>query len=66
MTTSRKTNPLAREPSDEKERKIPRKERILRKILTWKRQKLLELCPRGNNKDVSIIILVHDKVYIPC
>lgn len=27
---------------------------------------LLELCPRGNNKDVIIIILVHDKVYIPC
>src|SRR4051812_39679989 len=26
----------------------------------------LELCPRGNNKDVIIIILVHDKVYIPC
>jgi hypothetical protein len=26
---------------------------------------LLELCPRGNNKDI-IIILVHDKVYIPC
>jgi hypothetical protein len=30
----------------------------------WK--KLLELCPRGNNKDVIIIILVHDNVYIPC
>jgi hypothetical protein len=28
--------------------------------------KLLELCPRGNNKDVIIIILVHDNVYIPC
>ena len=28
--------------------------------------RLLELCPRGNNKDVIIIILVHDKVYIPC
>jgi hypothetical protein len=27
---------------------------------------LLELCPRGNNKDVIIIILVHDNVYIPC
>jgi hypothetical protein len=26
----------------------------------------LELCPRGNNKDVIIIILVHDNVYIPC
>ena len=32
----------------------------------WTRQKLLELCPRDNNKDVIIIILVHDKVYIPC
>jgi hypothetical protein len=30
------------------------------------RFKLLELCPRGNNKDVIIIILVHDNVYIPC
>ena len=29
-------------------------------------QILLELCPRGNNKYVIIIILVHDKVYIPC
>jgi hypothetical protein len=29
-------------------------------------RKLLELCPRGNNKDVIIIILVHDNVYIPC
>src|SRR3954465_7800541 len=28
--------------------------------------RLLELCPRGNTKDVIIIILVHDKVYIPC
>jgi hypothetical protein len=28
--------------------------------------RLLELCPRGNNKDVIIIILVHDNVYIPC
>jgi hypothetical protein len=28
--------------------------------------KMLELCPRGNNKDVIIIILVHDNVYIPC
>jgi hypothetical protein len=27
---------------------------------------MLELCPRGNNKDVIIIILVHDNVYIPC
>jgi hypothetical protein len=27
---------------------------------------LLELCPRGNNKDVIIIILVHDNIYIPC
>jgi hypothetical protein len=27
---------------------------------------LLELCPRGNNKNVIIIILVHDNVYIPC
>jgi hypothetical protein len=27
---------------------------------------LLELCPRGNNKDVIIIILVHDNAYIPC
>jgi hypothetical protein len=27
---------------------------------------VLELCPRGNNKDVIIIILVHDNVYIPC
>jgi hypothetical protein len=27
---------------------------------------LLELCPRGNNKHVIIIILVHDNVYIPC
>ena len=27
--------------------------------------RLLELCPRGNNKDI-IIILVHDNVYIPC
>jgi hypothetical protein len=27
---------------------------------------LLELCPRGNNKDVIIIILFHDNVYIPC
>jgi hypothetical protein len=27
---------------------------------------LLELCPRGNIKDVIIIILVHDNVYIPC
>src|SRR3954467_11747580 len=27
---------------------------------------LLQLCPRGNNKDVIIIILVHDKVYVPC
>src|SRR4051812_1003939 len=34
MTTSRKSNPLAIEPSDEKERKIPRKERSPRKILT--------------------------------
>jgi hypothetical protein len=30
------------------------------------KKKLLELCPRGNNKDVIIIILVHDNVYIPC
>jgi hypothetical protein len=30
------------------------------------RMTLLELCPRGNNKDVIIIILVHDNVYIPC
>jgi hypothetical protein len=28
--------------------------------------RLLELYPRGNNKDVIIIILVHDNVYIPC
>jgi hypothetical protein len=28
--------------------------------------RLLELCPRGNNKDVIIIILVYDNVYIPC
>jgi hypothetical protein len=28
--------------------------------------RLLELCPRGNNKDVIIIILIHDNVYIPC
>jgi hypothetical protein len=27
---------------------------------------VLELCPRGNNKDVIIIILVHDNVYTPC
>jgi hypothetical protein len=27
---------------------------------------VLELCPRGNNKDVIIIILVHDNVYILC
>jgi hypothetical protein len=27
---------------------------------------VLELCPRGNNKDVIIIILVHDNGYIPC
>jgi hypothetical protein len=27
---------------------------------------VLELCPRGNNKDVIIIILIHDNVYIPC
>jgi hypothetical protein len=27
---------------------------------------MLLLCPRGNNKDVIIIILVHDKVYIIC
>jgi hypothetical protein len=30
------------------------------------RRSLLELCPRGNNKDVIIIIIVHDNVYIPC
>jgi hypothetical protein len=29
-------------------------------------EEMLELCPRGNNKDVIIIILVHDNVYIPC
>jgi hypothetical protein len=29
-------------------------------------RQVLELCPRGNNKDVIIIILVHDNVYIPC
>jgi hypothetical protein len=29
-------------------------------------QLLLELCPRGNNKDVIIIIIVHDNVYIIC
>src|SRR4051812_33608327 len=40
MTTSRKTNPLATEPSDERERKIPRKECSPRKIPTWKKQKL--------------------------
>jgi hypothetical protein len=28
--------------------------------------RVLELCPRGNNKGVIIIILVHDNVYIPC
>jgi hypothetical protein len=27
---------------------------------------LLELCPRGNIKDVIIIILVYDNVYILC
>jgi hypothetical protein len=27
---------------------------------------VLELCHRGNNKDVIIIILIHDNVYIPC
>ena len=41
MTTSRKTNPLATEASDEKERKNTRKERSPRKIPTWKKQKLL-------------------------
>jgi hypothetical protein len=29
-------------------------------------RKVLELCPRGNNKDIIIIIFVHDNVYIPC
>jgi hypothetical protein len=27
---------------------------------------LLELCPIGNNRDIIIIILVHDNVYVPC
>src|SRR4051812_15918688 len=39
MTTSRKTNPLATEPSNKRERKIPKKERSPRKIPTWKRRK---------------------------
>jgi hypothetical protein len=38
--------------------------------MQWQKVKgmvvVLELCPRGNNKDVIIIILVHDNVYIPC
>jgi hypothetical protein len=34
--------------------------------LEAKEEDVLELCPRGNNIDVIIIILVHDNVYIPC
>jgi hypothetical protein len=39
---------------------------IFLKVQVGTNYKLLELCPRGNNKDVIIIILVHDNVYIPC
>jgi hypothetical protein len=39
---------------------------IIRMVYKAIKGKLLELCPRGNNKDVIIIILVHDNVYIPC
>jgi hypothetical protein len=37
-------------------------------MVVWRRAsyRVLELCPRGNNKDVIIIILVHDNVYILC
>jgi hypothetical protein len=35
-------------------------------VTQQKERCLLELCPRGNNKVVIIIILVHDNVYIPC
>jgi hypothetical protein len=36
------------------------------RIMGGMEKEVLELCPRGNNKDAIIIILVHDNVYIPC
>jgi hypothetical protein len=30
------------------------------------KERLKEICPRGNNNIVIIIFLVHDNAYIPC
>jgi hypothetical protein len=45
---------------------VPPQSMISLKTLFILTKEVLELCPRGNNKDVIIIILVYDTVYIPC
>jgi hypothetical protein len=58
---TRTQNSVATCQWDAQERKRER-ERNPREGSRWT---VLELCPRGNNKDVIIIIIVHDNVYIP-
>jgi hypothetical protein len=64
-STVRRMNQQAKDRMSHMPGRTPEDGRLKRKMED-KVMGMLELCPRGNNKGVIIIILVHDNVYIPC